>query len=165
VTDVTLVRLEPGALALTHRPKMRDLPALRAEGVTHLVTLLAANEGAEQIGEAAQRAGLEWIWLPLVGAAVPDLARDDELRDALRHICELVNAGSQVVVHCSAGIHRTGMVGYAILRQFGLDTAAARAMLAVLRTITADGVGDDRLAWGDRLAEPHQTPAPRPSPE
>jgi protein-tyrosine phosphatase len=151
---VTLIQLGSGALALTHRPKARDLPALRAEGVTHVVTLLAANEGAEQIGEAAQRAALEWIWLPFVGATVPDLARDDELREALRRVCELIHAGNQVVVHCSAGIHRTGMVGYALLRQFGLDTAAARARLAELRTITAEGVGDERLAWGDRLAEP-----------
>ena len=129
------------------------MPSLRAAGATHLVTLLAENEGARQIGEAAERAGLTWIWIPLVGAGVPDPARDNVLRQACRELCELIAAGGHLVVHCSAGIHRTGMFGYALLRQCGLDQAAARAKLAELRQVTADGVGPDRLAWGDRLAD------------
>jgi protein tyrosine/serine phosphatase len=67
-------------------------------------------------------------------------------------LCELIAAGGRLVVHCSAGIHRTGMFGYALLRQFGLDPEVARAKLAELRQVTAHGVGPDRLAWGDRLA-------------
>jgi protein-tyrosine phosphatase len=153
MSDVVLVALGPGALALTHRPKLRDLPALRAAGATHLVTLLAEKEGAQQLGAAAQRAGLAWIWVPLVGAAVPEATRDHELRRVLRELCELLTAGSRVVVHCSAGIHRTGMFGYALLRQFGLDPDVARQRLTDLRQLTADGVGDARLAWGDRLTD------------
>ncbi len=45
------------------------------------------------------------------------------------------------------------MLGYALVRQCGLDQEAARAKLAELRQATADGVGPDRLAWGDRLAD------------
>jgi protein-tyrosine phosphatase len=113
---------------------------------------LPENEGAKQVGDAAQRADLAWIWVPLVGASVPDQARDAELRQVCRELCELIAGGGRLVVHCSAGIHRTGMFGYALLRQFGLDPAVARAKLAELRQVTADGVGPDRLAWGDRLA-------------
>ena len=153
MSDVSLIQVGSGALALTHRPKLKALPSLRTAGATHLVTLLAENEGATQIGAAAERAGLTWIWIPLVGASVPDPARDDELRQACRELCELIAAGGHLVVHCSAGIHRTGMFGYALLRQCGLDQEAARAKLAELRQVTADGVGPDRLAWGDRLAD------------
>jgi protein-tyrosine phosphatase len=153
MSDVSLVPVGAGALALTHRPKLKDLPALRAAGVTHVVTLLAENEGARALGDAAERAGLAWVWVPFAGAAVPDRARDVELRAALRDVGALIEAGGRVVVHCSAGIHRTGMFGYALLRQIGLDREAARRTLGELRAVTADGVGPDRLAWGDALAD------------
>jgi hypothetical protein len=63
--DVGLVRVGAGAVALTHRPKLKALPALRAAGATHLVTLLSRREGAPALGSAAQAAGLGWIWVEL----------------------------------------------------------------------------------------------------
>ena len=150
--DIALVSVGGGALALTHRPRLKSLPALRARGVTHLVTLLAEREGARQIGDAAVAAGLTWIWTPLDGGDVPSEARAVELRAALARLTSVITGGGQVVVHCSAGIHRTGMFGYALLRQLGLAAGEARAKLAELRGVTAEGVGDDRLAWGDALA-------------
>jgi protein-tyrosine phosphatase len=55
-------------------------------------------------------------------------------------------------IHCSAGIHRTGMFGYALLRTCGLDVDAATEALARLRAVTAEGVGQQRLAWAEELA-------------
>ncbi len=156
--DINLVPVGAGALALTHRLKVKDLPALGTAGATHLITLLAENEGARDVGAAAQRAGLEWVWLPMSGAAVPDRARDDEFRAVLEHLRDLIQAGNHLVLHCSAGIHRTGMVGYALLRQL-MDAEKAHELLAQLREITADGVGPDRLAWGDALAHHSQPPS------
>jgi predicted protein tyrosine phosphatase len=143
-----------GALALTHRPGLRDFAALREKhGATHLVTLLAANEQAEQVGAAAQAAGLTWLWIPMLGAKVPSAQRTVELRGELDKVRDLITGGARVVVHCSAGIHRTGMFGYALLRRLGLSAEDARQKLAALREVTAEGVGKDRLAWGDSLAE------------
>jgi protein-tyrosine phosphatase len=67
-------------------------------------------------------------------------------------IAAAIARGGKVVVHCSAGIHRTGMIGYALLRQLGLSADAAREKLSALRSVTAEGVDSDRLAWGDSLA-------------
>jgi protein-tyrosine phosphatase len=151
--DIVLVPVGGGRLALTHRPKLKNLPALQALGVTHLVTLLAEREGARQIGDAAIAAGLAWIWIPLDGGDVPSEAKTAELRAVLGRLKDIVAAGGQIVVHCSAGIHRTGMFGYALLRQLGLAADEARGKLAELRSVTAEGVGDDRLAWGDSLVD------------
>jgi protein-tyrosine phosphatase len=150
--DVVLVRVGGGALALTHRPKLKSLPALRALGATHLVTLLSEREGARQIGDAAIAAGLTWIWAPLDGGGVPSEDRTRELRPVLREVADVIAGGGRVVVHCSAGIHRTGMFGYALLRQVGLSAEDARGKLGELRGVTADGVGSHRLAWGDAVA-------------
>jgi protein-tyrosine phosphatase len=64
----------------------------------------------------------------------------------------LVSVGAHVAIHCSAGIHRTGMFGYALLRTSGLEPEAAKEALAAPRAATADGVGDQRLAWAEDLA-------------
>ncbi|RYZ14642.1 MAG: hypothetical protein EOO70_07495 [Myxococcaceae bacterium] len=154
MSDVHLVSIGGGAISLTHRPKLKDFSTLHAEGVTHVVTLLAETEGARQLGEAATRAGLGWIWVPFHGGAVPAPERTQDLRQVLRQLSAIVEGGGKLVIHRSAGIHRTGMFGYALLRQLGLSAEAARARLAELRQVTAEGVGPDRLAWGDALVEP-----------
>jgi len=148
---IALVDVGGGKLALTHRPKKTDPPEFRAAGVTHLVTLLTEREGAKDVGALATKAGLTWIWCPLDGANVK--APVEAVRDALDAAASALRAGGAVVVHCSAGIHRTGMFGYALVRLAGLDRDAARAKLRELRAVTADDVGDERLAWGDRIAE------------
>jgi hypothetical protein len=150
--DVRLVSVGPGAIALTHRPKVRALPAMRAAGVTHLVTLLSWREGAPALGEAAQAAGLGWTWVELPNGQQPPPERREAIAAALAEVAALVDGGARVAVHCSAGIHRTGMFGYALLRTCGLEPAAARETLGALRAVTADGVGDERLAWAEDLA-------------
>ncbi len=140
-----------GLLAVTHRPKMRSLPEMRNLGVTHLVTLLSEREGARDIGAAAQEAGLEWRWVELADADPPPPSRDVELLSALTEIAALLHDRAAMVVHCSAGVHRTGMFTYALLRRTGLNNEDARRTLTRLRAFTAGGVGEHRLAWGERL--------------
>ena len=155
--DLYLISVGAGALALSHRPKLNDLPLLRAAGVTHVVTLLAESEGARQIGDAAIHEGLVWLWVPLVGANIPDATRAEEFRRVFGELRELLMAGGKLFIHCSAGIHRTGMFGYALLRQLGLSGEDAHVKLAELRQVTATGVGSHRLAWGDALLRPPRT--------
>jgi hypothetical protein len=46
------------------------------------------------------------------------------------------------------------MIGYALLRFLGDDAAAARKKLATARPRAAEGVGEERLAWGERFSAP-----------
>jgi protein-tyrosine phosphatase len=154
MSEPKLVPVGAGALALTHRPKQKDVLRLAAFGVTHVVTLLAEREGAKEIGEAVRHTGLTWIWCPLDSAQPPGAQRTAELRSVLTELAALLVNGAKIFVHCSAGIHRTGMFGYALLRQLGDEPAAARVKLFELRAVTAEGVGRDRLAWGDALVQP-----------
>jgi protein-tyrosine phosphatase len=146
-----LIRVSAGTLALNHRPRRKDVARLPEFGVTHVVTLLAEREGAKEIGEAVRQAGLTWIWCPLDNGQPPDAQATATIRPVLAELASLLDTGSGIVVHCSAGIHRTGMFGYALLRQVGLEPSAARAKLNELRAVTGEGVGEERLAWGDAL--------------
>jgi protein-tyrosine phosphatase len=56
----------------------------------------------------------------------------------------------RIHVHCSAGIHRTGMVAYGLMRLSGLGPDAAVAAVKRIRAATADGVTEDRLHFVDR---------------
>jgi protein-tyrosine phosphatase len=146
--SVAYIELGSGALGVMRRPKLKVLPQLRADGATHLVTLLADSD-ANQLGAAAARAGLSWIWIPLFNGDPPHPDRDDDLRRRLEGLVRLIEAGGRVVLHCSAGLHRTGMVAYAILRLYGSTQEEARAQLASVRSL--EEVGEERLGWGERL--------------
>ena len=63
-----------------------------------------------------------------------------------------LGSAARVVIHCSAGIHRTGMFSYALLRVCGLDPDAAMSTLARLRAVTAQGIGEQRVSWAEDLA-------------
>ena len=140
-----------GHLAVGHRPKISDLARLAAAGGTHVLTLLSEREGARAIGDAVEDAGLVWLWLPLESGR-PEDAGVAAVRVAIGQVRAALLEGGRVLVHCSAGIHRTGMVSAAILRRLGLEADDVRAVLREMRVVTADGVGEARLAWADRFA-------------
>jgi protein tyrosine/serine phosphatase len=56
-------------------------------------------------------------------------------------------------IHCSAGIHRTGMITYGLLRYLGKDKNDAKQTLLNLREVTANQVGEERLTWADQFAD------------
>jgi len=145
------VSVGQGRLAIGHRPKLKALPRLKEAGCTHLLTLLGEREGAMTIGLAAQSAHIEWLWLPLDNGDPPLEVREPEVRTMLERLELLLDCNSSIVVHCSAGIHRTGMITYALLRQLGLSREQAMQKLSELRPVTAEGVGEARLQWGDRF--------------
>ena len=63
-------------------------------------------------------------------------------------------AGGRVYVHCSAGLHRTGMFAHAFLRHRGLTSPEAVETIAALRPLTAAELTPERMAWGDRFVRP-----------
>lgn len=140
-----------GQLAIGHRPKLKALASIHASGATHLLTLLSESEGAKQVGNAARKASIQWLWLPLKNGDPPDDERLAEIMLMYQTLAQILSTGGRVFVHCSAGIHRTGMITNGLLRYLGHSEEEARATLATLRPITASEVGDDRLAWGRRF--------------
>jgi len=139
-----------GALAIGPRPGRGALErGFRDHGVSHVLTLLSEAEGAPAIGRALGTAGVGWLWLPLVGSRPPGRARTDEVRCMLDAVTRILAAGGHVYVHCAAGIHRTGMVTWAILRRAGMRPDEARVALEELRPLAAAEVGAERLAWAE----------------
>lgn len=153
IGTLTFVHILSGALAIGHRPALRSLPALGIAGVTHIVTVLSRSENAEAIGAAARQCGLKWIWIELGSTKNLPKRRKPEICDALEQIAAILRSGGRIFLHCSAGIHRTGMIAAALLVHLGHDESQTLAMLTALRPITAAGVGDARIAWARSFAQ------------
>ncbi|MEZ5943235.1 MAG: tyrosine-protein phosphatase [Planctomycetaceae bacterium] len=148
-TPINWIQVHQGRLAIGHRPKLKLIPELSSLGVTHVLTLLSAKEGAERIGQICVQERLEWIWLPLENGQPPSVDRDEDIVRTFRVMSDAIQESKSLFVHCSAGIHRTGMMTHALLGFLGFTNSESRQLLERLRGHTAHGVGDERLAWGD----------------
>jgi len=150
---LAFVRILSGALAIGHRPPLRALPAMKRAGVTHVATVLSRAEGAEGIGSTAKRAGMEWLWIELGSTKTLPKRRRPDIAEALRDMESALGGGACIFLHCSAGIHRTGMIAAALLFHLGRDRAQTLQTLTALRPLTAADLGDARLDWAQSFAE------------
>lgn len=138
-----------GELAIGHKPgrKLREL--LEQQGCSLVVSLLSMTESSASVSERRVR-------LPLDGASPPGPERRSEILAVFERMLAELREGGRVYLHCSAGLHRTGMIANAFLRWLGLSSDEALALLAELRPLTAEKVGDARLSWGESFARAPQ---------
>jgi protein-tyrosine phosphatase len=157
LSTINFVKVGNGWLALHHRPRGTDFPTLREMGCTHVVTLLKDSEGAQRDGGMAGKAGLDWFWLPIPNGKYPEGEVHEQLLDAMPKLSQLMDDGNSILIHCSAGIHRTGTVAYALLRWRGLSSTQAMDIIHQTRKETAEGMLKKRMRWGDEHARQVKT--------
>lgn len=153
---IRFVKVGNGRLALYHRPRRTDFPLLHQMGCTHIVTLLKESEGAQRYGDMARTAGIEWVWVPVPNGKTPEGDVHERLLETMPKLSQLLEEGKSVLIHCSAGIHRTGLVAYALLRWRGISGDPAMQVIEQTRKETAEGMMEKRRRWGDDHAR--QTP-------
>ena len=148
------VKVGNGRLALYHRPRRTDFNHLREIGCTHIVTLLKESEHAAQYGDMAKNAGLNWFWLPVPNGNYPMGDVHKRLIEAMPQLSQLLDEGNSLLIHCSAGVHRTGTVAYGLLRWRGIESNEAMRLIGEIRKETAEGMLEKRMRWGDENARP-----------
>jgi hypothetical protein len=153
------IALGQGNLALWHRFGRADISALPGTGCTRVVTILSEKEGGARMGQAVQELGLEWTWLQVGNGRYPQGEAHDILLNALPVLSQQLDAGESIVIHCSAGIHRTGMLSYALLRWRGYIEIEALNMIGQMRVQTREGIQRVQISWGNAIVE--NRPAPK----
>lgn len=148
-SQIHFVKVGKGRLALFHRPRHDTFATMRKMGGTHVVTLLKDIEDAEHYGNMAREAGLTWIWVPVPNGKYPEGEVHKRLIAAMPELSRLLDEGKSLLIHCSAGVHRTGTVAYGLLRYRGVDSQRAMAIIRTTRVETADGMMAKRMKWGD----------------
>jgi atypical dual specificity phosphatase len=112
--------LIPGKLAKAPMPGDEDLMSWKAEGITAVVNLLETS--FEDIVRDEKNAGFKVLHSPVDDFGAPELA---QLKDVVNWINKEVSAGGKVLVHCFAGIGRTGTVLIACMLNKGMGMSAA----------------------------------------
>jgi len=65
---------------------------------------------------------------------------------------ELLHSGDEMaVMHCAAGVHRTGTIAYALLRINGYSPDEAMERIGMMRMATFKGVGEWRIKLSEDL--------------
>lgn len=131
--SVSLPADVPGALWLSAMPgRFEPWPAFEAEAqrarLDRVVCLTPASELSElspayQAAVADGAPGFRWVHLPMPNFGVPGDAAG--FRREVRLIADALRRGESVLLHCAAGIGRTGTVAACILKALGLPTDEA----------------------------------------
>ena len=112
-----------------------------------VITVQAAREYASDVKALCEKMGLKHFWIELIWptslAANPAKGRVRKLMLELWKL--LTDQEETVVVHCAAGVHRTGCIAYSLMRMNGLERAEAFDALGKMREETKKGVGETRI--------------------
>ena len=129
----TLLPAVPGRIWLAAMPGRLEswdgfLAQARAHSIARVVCLTPRHEIASL--SPAYHAALAHAELPFTWQALPmrDLGLADQaqvFRDGIDAVAQAVRAGDAVLLHCAAGIGRTGTAAACLLKRLGVPTAVA----------------------------------------
>ncbi len=139
---IATLPLTSGSLGLAHCPGTdqggkhageprlaSDIAAARAWKAGLVVSLLASAElealGIRGLGQAVRDAGMEWRHLPIHDFGTPDAAAMQQWQTLAPLIQGMLDIGEQVLLHCRAGLGRSGTMAALILIERGMSPEAA----------------------------------------
>jgi len=68
-------------------------------------------------------------------------------------VCKILSEGGRVLIHCAAGLHRTGMIANTIFRFMGLSESESLNKILEARKKTFELCGEHRLAVADKFVK------------
>lgn len=126
-----------------------DLQRYVEWGAGGLVTLVESGEllatGLADLDRRAQRAGMDWYHLPIMDFCAPDRRFEAAWQRHGDELLRRLREGEHLIVHCLAGLGRTGTVAARILIECGV--APADAVQRVRRARPGTIQSSEQLAW------------------
>jgi atypical dual specificity phosphatase len=133
----------PGRLAVMNRPGMyaalrEDLVFLREQGVGAIVSLTVSPLDAAEL----RAAEMEYLHEPVDDFTAPT---GEQLERVLEFICAShEKSGRAVLVHCGAGLGRSGTVAACFLARTGMEARAAIQRVRELRPFSVETEEQER---------------------
>ena len=91
-----------------------DLQTIQAWGASAVLSLVEPHEfarlGVPDFAQAIARTPLQWLQAPITDMATPGPATLAAWRAQGPALLQALNSGQRVLVHCAAGLGRTGML-------------------------------------------------------
>jgi len=114
-----------------------DLDAICEWGASGVVTLIEDPEieilGITSIGKDCSRRSMWWLHMPIRDMCAPDVAFDARWVEEGARLRALLKANESIVVHCWAGLGRTGTITARILTEFGVPAKRAIRLVRAAR--------------------------------
>ena len=141
-------------LIIWHKPAQKTIFMLKEHfGITMIISVLKEKENIGVISETCKGLQMKHVHIPFEGANeayLQDKTVQNNLRIQLQQVFKSVHESEErILLHCSAGFHRTGISAYSLLRWTGLEPEEALETIKGMRRETYDGVGE----WRVQLAE------------
>ena len=140
-TIYKVIKIEQGTLSVMAKPVPGEwiedeFIGLRHLGVDKVVSLLEVQEqreiGLEQEEALCLKNDIEFVSFPIPDRGLPNTVKAVNFADELyAQICK----GKHVVIHCIAGIGRTGIIAGAVLVKSGKIAVEAIALISAARGV------------------------------
>lgn len=134
---------EPG----TQRNLDEDLRVIADWGAVTMVSLIEDQEfewyGVKDLPLRVRELGLEYLHLPIVDLGVPCAAFEAAWRECSPRLHGRLQQGGRILLHCYAGLGRTGTIAARLLVETGMDPAAAIAAVRAARPGTIQTFGQE----------------------
>ncbi len=134
----------------------RLLKDLEVSAVVCLVEVSELVDYPDYLRRITQGEGDQLTWCPIPDTGVPKYRAALELVDS---VVERLRSGRSVIIHCSAGISRSGMIAASVLARLG--TPVPEALEGVRRCHGAGPEPGPQLELVERIAA-EQPPSARP---
>lgn len=106
-----------------------DLRTIRTWGANVVITLVEEHEfsllGVPDFARSMRSSGVVWHHLPIVDVGIPAEAFESTWCEVGGDVRAAIETGERVLLHCRAGLGRTGTIAARILVECGVDSESA----------------------------------------
>ncbi len=153
-----------GALGLTHCPGRNqvdskgrawcrnlsdDLDAVIGADISTLITFLDQQElerlGASALPEMVQKYSFRWIQLPITDFGVPATDTVFQWCELLESLLDQLRQNKRILLHCAAGMGRSGMMAATLLKATGQDADDAIRLICKTRPGTVETLAQEQF--------------------
>lgn len=132
------------------RPGVKDIKNFKKlHNINVILTLQGEQESPEVIKKACAENDLEWLHFPVMGAGNFTLFKiKDKLIEFYVYLFNrLKKEKIKLFVHCAAGVHRTGVFLFGLIRLSGENAETSYKLLKDIRLHTYNHVGKERICY------------------